>query len=86
MTVLTHLPLQPSLDCSVCKCPWPCALAKAELREEFCGNRTSLTSYLTAYMQSAYREAVADHQWGVADNLYERFLGWVRSNPEKGVR
>ncbi|MFI5494464.1 hypothetical protein [Actinoplanes sp. NPDC051859] len=81
MRELTHTPRQPSLDCSVCDQPWPCAPAKVELSEEFHGNRTGLTIYLGTYMDSALREAITDHEWGRVDNLYERFLGWVRSSP-----
>ncbi|MFI5492519.1 hypothetical protein [Actinoplanes sp. NPDC051859] len=84
---LTHTPLQPSLDCSVCDQPWPCAPAKVELLEEFKGNLTSLMVYLGTYLDRAMREAVSDHHWGRVDNLFDRFVGWARSNPSgEGAR
>lgn len=73
-----HVPIRPSFDCACCGESWPCAPAKVLLLEEHRGNRLSITMYLSVYMEEALGEAIRDHAWGRVDDLYERFLGWVR--------
>ncbi|MFI5494221.1 hypothetical protein [Actinoplanes sp. NPDC051859] len=82
MQELTHTPTQPSFDCSVCDEPWPCAPAKVELAEEYLGHGIALAIYMSIHLDNALREAIADHEWGRVDDLYDRFLGWVRRGPK----
>jgi len=71
-----HLARRPSWDCLVCEQPWPCAVAKVDLAEQFARWPAQLTLYLGATMY----EAIEDMRAGAGGSpagLGERFLGWT---------
>ena len=76
--VMAHAPHRPDWLCPECDEAWPCAPAKVLLSEEYQHNPASLTIYMSGQMEEALAEAVRDHRWGRVDDLFERFVGWVR--------
>ena len=74
-----HLHDRPAWDCRVCRNPWPCANAKADLLEEFRSFPSVLTIYLSAQMYDALGD-LTSHGEPPPPDLYERFLSWVRAN------
>jgi hypothetical protein len=73
-----HVGQRPNWDCRVCAQPWPCAIAKVELRAEFRNFPSVLNIYMTAQMYDAASDFMA-HGAGLPADLYERFLSWVRA-------
>ncbi|KUL39304.1 hypothetical protein ADL15_09940 [Actinoplanes awajinensis subsp. mycoplanecinus] len=70
-----HQGERPSWDCKVCGRPWPCAVAKVELAEQY----QRFPHGLVVYLSSCLIDAIDD--WaavpgGLPPDLYERFLGW----------
>jgi hypothetical protein len=76
VTANEHLHDRPSWDCRLCRQPWPCAKAKADLLTEFQAFPSVLTIYLSSQMYDALTDMTADGQ-PVPFNLYERFLSWA---------
>ena len=76
---LEHLHDRPTWDCRVCRRPWPCASAKANLLEEFRSFPSVLTVYLSGQMYDALGDLTSPGEPPPAD-LYERFLSWARVN------
>ena len=72
-----HLGQRPNWDCRVCAQPWPCAVAKAELRAEFRNLPSVLSIYMSAQMHAAAGDFMA-YGAGPPADLYERFLSWMR--------
>lgn len=68
-----HSPDQPSWKCRVCGKPWPCEPARGALMLE--GDGVTRSVYLSVQL----RIALMDMPTEPADELYRRFLGWVRS-------
>jgi hypothetical protein len=71
-----HLARRPSWDCRVCEQPWPCAVAKVDLAEQFARWSAELRLYLS---ESMY-EAIEDMRAGTGGSparLSERFLDWM---------
>ena len=77
-TVMAHAPHRPDWQCIECGEAWPCAPAKVLLSEEYPHDPAGLTIYMSGQMEQALAEAVRDHRWGRVDDLFERFVGWVR--------
>jgi hypothetical protein len=72
-----HAGQRPNWDCRVCGQPWPCAIAKGELRAEFHNFPSVLSIYMSAKMVDAASDFM-DHGAGPPADLYERFLSWIR--------
>lgn len=73
-----HLHDRPHWDCRVCKDPWPCARARADLMAEF----RTFPSVLMIYMMSQLYDAIADLTRPgepTPPDLYRRFLSWARN-------
>jgi hypothetical protein len=71
-----HQGKRPDWGCRVCGEPWPCAVAKVELAEQY----QKFPQGLSIFIGSCLIEAIDD--WaagagGTASDLYERFLGWA---------
>jgi hypothetical protein len=77
-TVMAHAPHRPDWQCIECDGAWPCAPAKVLLSEEYQRDPAGLTIYMSGQMEEALAEAVRDRQWGGVDDLFDRFVGWVR--------
>jgi hypothetical protein len=75
---MAHAPHRPDWLCVECGESWPCAPAKVLLCEEYQDDPASLTVYMSGQMDQALAEAVVDHGWGPVDDLFDRFVGWVR--------
>jgi hypothetical protein len=69
-----HMPQRPGWDCLACGQPWPCAPAKVQLGEEYQGQGSGLMLYLHLQLN----EAIKEHDWDGAENLYDRIVGWAR--------
>lgn len=80
--VLAHMPHRPDWDCGNCGEPWPCAPAKVQLAEEHKDCPTRLSIYMSNQMGEALEEAVHNHDWGKVDDLFERFVGWVKGDDD----
>ncbi len=74
-----HLHDRPNWDCRICKTPWPCATAKADLRDEFRTFPSVLTIYLSSQMYDALTDLTSDGEPTPPD-LYQRFLSWASGN------
>ena len=75
---IDHLGMRPSWDCLACGLPWPCVNAKEELHAEFRKFPSVLAIYMSSQMAEAFEDLTAHHAPPPPD-LYERFLGWIRS-------
>jgi hypothetical protein len=51
-----HTPLRPLWLCRSCGTPWPCALARLQLKAEYHDNRPALTGYLGTILAEAEPE------------------------------
>jgi hypothetical protein len=80
VTATKHVAMRPSFYCAICHEPWPCKPSKAELRHEFRDDQTGLFIYLGSQLEGALEAAIRNHDWKRVDNLYERFIGWVRAS------
>jgi hypothetical protein len=73
-----HQGSRPEWDCKVCDEPWPCAVAKVELAEQY----QRFPHGLAVFLGSCMLEAIDDWATGAGGppaDLYERFLGWTNS-------
>lgn len=75
-----HAPARPSWDCADCGRQWPCAIAKRRLLTDT--PPASLGLYLGMQLEAAVRDLP---DVGPVD-LHRRFLGWIRSNPNRTGR
>ena len=71
-----HIAQRPSWDCRVCEQPWPCAVAKVDLAEQFAHRPTRLKIYMRSNMYEAIEDMRAGTR-GSPAGLSERFLLWV---------
>lgn len=71
-----HQGARPGWDCKVCGGPWPCAVAKVELAEQYRGFPRGLVQFLGSCMLEAIDDWDAGSGGPPAD-LHGRFLGWV---------
>ncbi|HEX5540144.1 MAG TPA: hypothetical protein VFX60_01050 [Micromonospora sp.] len=75
--------MRPLWLCRACGAPWPCAIARLALCEEYATHPTALAIYLCLHLH----EAAADlhrlnpHDAPAPGALYDRFLAWVRPRP-----
>jgi hypothetical protein len=81
-----HQPERPSWDCRACAEPWPCAVAKVELAEQYHRFPQGLFLYLTSCLidiiddRSGCRKNV-----GGESRLYDRLVSWADALlPEPG--
>ena len=74
-----HLHDRPRWDCRICKEPWPCAAAKADLKAEFRAFPSVLTIYMSSQMYDALMDLTSRGEPTPPD-LYRRFLSWARDN------
>jgi hypothetical protein len=72
-----HLPERPSWDCEACGKPWPCAVAKTELMEQYGRWDLSLSLLLGLYLVDAIDDYCGGRQSLPAD-LHFGILGWAR--------
>ncbi len=70
-----HVPQRLTWLCAGCGDDWPCRTRRRQLLAEYTGAPVSLG----LLMASALVDAMADLPAEPAGELYERFLGWVRS-------
>ncbi|WP_433792672.1 hypothetical protein [Actinoplanes sp. CA-252034] len=61
----------------MCGEPWPCAIAKVELAEQYQDFPHGLSVLLGSYLIEAIDDWAAGASGPPAD-LYERFVGWAR--------
>lgn len=71
-----HRPARPEWDCEVCGEPWPCAIGRVELLEQYSGWPFGLSLLLGSYLIEAINDYSAGQQPRPAD-LYERIIGWI---------
>ena len=71
-----HQGERPAWDCKVCGEPWPCAVAKVELAEQYRKFQYGLSLLLGSYLIEAIDDYSARTSGGPPD-LYGRFLGWI---------
>lgn len=71
-----HVAERPSWDCRVCGQPWPCAVAKVDLAEQFARRPTALTLYLSANLYEAIEDMRVATR-GSPAGLSGRFLDWA---------
>jgi hypothetical protein len=71
-----HQGERPDWDCRVCGEPWPCAVAKVELAEQYQKFPHGLSVLLGSYLIEAIDDWAAGSST-VPAALYERFLGWA---------
>ncbi len=74
-----HVAHRTSWDCGTCGEPWPCVVARASLTAEYAGHSVGLCLYLAVCLDEAM--GTLRRQGGSPAGIYERFLGWVRTNP-----
>lgn len=74
MTV--HMPLRPAWTCVVCDDLWPCATRRQQLTAEFFDTPMSLGLLMGQY----FGEAINDLPHWVDEDIYHRFLGWIREH------
>ncbi|GGN96240.1 hypothetical protein GCM10010112_87330 [Actinoplanes lobatus] len=70
-----HQGERPTWNCKVCGWPWPCAVAKVELAEQYQRFPRGLVVLLGSYMIEAVDDWAAGRR--TPPDLYERFLGWI---------
>ena len=70
-----HVGRRPNWDCQACGQPWPCAVAKVELAEEYGNPSSSLAFFLGSCLLAALDDW-AGGAGGPPADLYERFIGW----------
>lgn len=70
-----HQGERPSWDCRVCGQPWPCAVAKVELAEQYQRSPRGLGLYLGSCLIEAIDDWAAGSA-GAPAHLFERFVGW----------
>ncbi|GGN47060.1 hypothetical protein FHR83_007489 [Actinoplanes campanulatus] len=70
-----HQGERPAWDCVVCGKPWPCAIAKVELVEQYQRFKNGLAIYLGSCLIDAIDDWAAG-SGGPPPDLHERFLGW----------
>ncbi|MEV4823922.1 hypothetical protein [Micromonospora sp. NPDC049274] len=68
-----HGPVLPIWLCETCDRPWPCAIRREELLDEYADSSVTLAVYLGTLVVSAER----DMSWAPPDTLRLRFLGWL---------
>lgn len=68
--------LRPKWICGGCGLDWPCQTRRSELIAEYQGARVSLTAFLAA----CFVDAAGDMPEVPAGDLYQQFLGWIRSD------
>jgi hypothetical protein len=76
-----HQGKRPDWDCRVCGEPWPCAVAKVELAEQYRRFPHGLSIVVESFLIEAIDDWAAG-SGGTPPDLYERFLGWAE---EPGV-
>jgi hypothetical protein len=68
-----HEPRFPTWRCKVCRDPWPCGTARAELYALYADSLATLELNLSLLMVEASRDLRRD----CAGSLYDRFVGWL---------
>ncbi len=74
-----HQGARPAWDCEVCGEPWPCAIAKVELADQYRGFPHGLLVLLASYLIEAIDDWAAA-TGGPPPDLYERFINWTPSS------
>lgn len=75
---VAHRASRPAWDCASCLRPWPCAPAKAYLRESRPKSTTQLTLVMAGLMAEAHHDLTANGA-AMPPDLGERFLNWLWS-------
>lgn len=81
MCGVEHLPERPSWDCRSCGKPWPCERVREALAAEYSTHPLSLNLYLASQLSRAIDDLAKSPGWDIPPDLYDRFMGWVRSAP-----
>jgi hypothetical protein len=74
-----HIHNRPDWHCRVCKDPWPCDKARADLKAEFHRFRSVLAIYMWCQMYDAMTD-LTSHGEPTPPDLYRRFVSWARDN------
>ena len=72
-----HQPSRPSWDCRACARPWPCEDARQRLAQLY-GRVT-----LSIFMADRLLEATRDLTTVTPAELFDRFLAWTRTQPDR---
>ncbi|MGC9669357.1 hypothetical protein ACNTMW_22725 [Planosporangium sp. 12N6] len=76
--VNVHVPIRPNWVCAGCGAPWPCETRRNQLLAEFDGTPVSLGLLMGGY----FVDCCADLPNRAVGELYGRFLGWLKEQPE----
>lgn len=74
-----HVPLRPSWRCTDDGAEWPCAVHKRRLWRSSGGRRHLVAEEMARWMASARAELPGLS----AEQLFERFAGWIAAGPPK---
>lgn len=78
-----HGPTKPTWLCSGCGAPWPCAIRRLQLLQEYRFAPVSLAYYMSLCLM----DAAQDMSWAPPMSLHRRFLGWVAPKyPRRVIR
>ena len=66
-----HIEERPSWDCRACGQPWPCEIARKELKAELS------PTLLSVHMWTRLEVAAEDEPDTSAAALFRRFIGWT---------
>lgn len=66
--------MRPLWLCRACGAPWPCAIARSSLREEYAGHPTTLAIYLGLHLYEAAADLHRLNPYGEPDpkTLFDR--------------
>lgn len=73
---MLHAPDRPTWRCDTCRYPWPCPVMRAQLRDDYQGNRMALGAYIGGYLALAIGDLTAP-----APQIYQQVVGWIRLRP-----
>jgi hypothetical protein len=68
-----HIPARPTWRCTGCAEPWPCAAKREQLVAEYSDNPAALRTLMALRVADAAEDL---RQFG-AEQLWNRFLGWL---------
>jgi hypothetical protein len=77
-----HVAARPTWDCLVCDQPWPCAVAKVELSEQY--TPTMLSLFLASCWFEVLEQLI-NSDADIPKDLYDRFLGWIARTKTAGT-
>ena len=84
--VRPHAPLRPMWLCRACARPWPCAVSRLLLLDEYAGNRSDLCVRMSARFHESVTDLYRLNPYEAPDlsTMYQRFLAWVPPKNAQG--